>query len=433
MFFDPNQVNDLLNCKNCNERLDEPRLLPCGDNICSACAQSIKLNGKQYDCLVCSNKHKMPKSGLPKIKAIAEMLSFKTIDISRGKAFDSLKINLNDLFNKSNILKHRLDHRDDYVKEHCNEIRNKVQLATEEAILQINKFNERLIDKVDEYENDLIQLNTNNNELMEHFQKLIDEIDLFKIKTNEYLKEYNLNDDNLIKLNSNAIILRDKAETEIYSLNNSILDDRIMSFEPNKEVINQMILGELKITNVENLKSSILLDFEKKKDLMTLCEFPIDQKWNLIYRASQDGFEAANFHSECDNKPNTLVIIKSENGNIFGGYTEQSWNAGRDRFKADPKSFIFSLINNENKPLKIKVSKNGCIGRSIFWGPIFGGNIVDDCDIFINDKSNINLCHSNIGHSYTHPDYAYGSNEAKSFLVGSYQFKVSEIEVYTKH
>jgi len=208
MFFDPNQVNNLLNCKNCNERLDEPRLLPCGDNICSACAQSIKLNGKQYDCLVCSNKHKMPKSGLPKIKAIAEMLSFKTINISRGKAFDSLKINLNDLFNKSNIFKHRLGHRDDYVKEHCNEIRNKVQLATEEAILQINKFNERLIDKVDEYENDLIQLNTNNNELMEHFQKLIDEIDLFNIKTNEYLKEYNLNDDDLIKLNSNAIILR---------------------------------------------------------------------------------------------------------------------------------------------------------------------------------------------------------------------------------
>jgi len=36
------------------------------------------------------------------------------------------------------------------------------------------------------------------------------------------------------------------------------------------------------------------------KDLMTLCEFPVDQEWNLIYRASQDGFEASNFDSKCD-------------------------------------------------------------------------------------------------------------------------------------
>jgi hypothetical protein len=435
MFLDLNQVNNLLNCKNCNERLDEPRLLPCGDNICSACAQSIKLNGKQYDCLVCSNKHKMPKSGLHLNKVLVQMLSFKSIDISRGKAFNSLQVTLHDLFIKSNILKHRLGHRDDYVKEHCNEIRNKVQLATEEAILQINKFNERLIDKVDEYENDLIQLNTYKNELMKNFQKLIDEIDLFNIKTNEYLKEYNLNDDDLIKLNSNAIILRVKAETEIYSLNDAILDDRIMSFEPNKEVINQMILGELKITKVANLKSSILPVFENINDLMTLCEFPIDQKWNLIYRASQDGFEGSNFHAKCDNKPNTFIIIKSENGNVFGGYTEQSWS-GDVVYKADPKSFIFSLINLDNKPLKIKWSRKKGIYCYNKIGPVFGGGpfIGKVHDIRIEDQSNTNTdSYSNLGHSYTHPDYIEGSNKAKSFLAGSYNFKVSDIEVFTNN
>jgi hypothetical protein len=47
--------------------------------------------------------------------------------------------------------------------------------------------------------------------------------------------------------------------------------------------------------------------------------------------------------------------------------------------------------------------------------------------------SNINVVSfSNLGHSYTHPDYRQGSNEAKSFLAGSYNFQVTEIEVYTK-
>ncbi len=111
---------------------------------------------------------------------------------------------------------------------------------------------------------------------------------------------------------------------------------------------------------------------------MTLSEFPIDQKWTIIYRASQNGFKAANFHTKCDNKPNTLIIIKSKNGNQFGGYAEKSWT-----HKADPNSFIFSLINLENNPLKIKWSKNQGIYCDNNYGPIFGAY-----DLYIADKSN---------------------------------------------
>jgi hypothetical protein len=35
------------------------------------------------------------------------------------------------------------------------------------------------------------------------------------------------------------------------------------------------------------------------------------------------------------------IIIKSTNGNVFGGYTEQSWSG--IGFKADSSSFIFSF------------------------------------------------------------------------------------------
>ena len=39
---------------------------------------------------------------------------------------------------------------------------------------------------------------------------------------------------------------------------------------------------------------------------------------------------------------------------------------------------------------------------------------------------------SNLGFTYKHPQYAYGSNEAQSFLTGSNEFKLSKIEVYQK-
>ena len=62
-------------------------------------------------------------------------------------------------------------------------------------------------------------------------------------------------------------------------------------------------------------------------------------------------------------------------------------------------------------------------------GPIFG----DGHDICICDNSNTTASrYSNLGNTYKHPDYEYGSNEAESFLAGSYIFRIVEMDVYTK-
>ena len=49
-------------------------------------------------------------------------------------------------------------------------------------------------------------------------------------------------------------------------------------------------------------------------------------KWKLLYRASEHNYSAKSFHECCNDKGPTLVIIKSSEGWIFGGYTTQSWS-----------------------------------------------------------------------------------------------------------
>jgi hypothetical protein len=62
------------------------------------------------------------------------------------------------------------------------------------------------------------------------------------------------------------------------------------------------------------------------------------------------------------------------------------------------------------------------------YGPNFGL-----MDLRISSESNSNIYSgSNIGYSYKHPDYARESDEANSFLAGSNEFKVLEIEIYTR-
>ena len=66
----------------------------------------------------------------------------------------------------------------------------------------------------------------------------------------------------------------------------------------------------------------------------------------FLYKATEDGDDYSNFHLNCDNYNNTLVIIESNNGNIFGGFTTQMWNSSSNKNK-DEVSFKF--YNNRNR------------------------------------------------------------------------------------
>ena len=100
--------------------------------------------------------------------------------------------------------------------------------------------------------------------------------------------------------------------------------------------------------------------------------------------------------------------------------------------KPDPNAFVFSLINKDNRPLKVKCSPNNGIRCNNSCGPIFGGK-EGGSDLVIDDNSNRNNnSFSYFGHYYIHPDYEFESDKANSFLAGKHNFKVLEIEIYTK-
>jgi len=379
-------------------------------------------NDQMFECLVCKDKHDMPKNGFIINKSLSKILAIELTNVSRGGAYNSLMKLLDDIQKKLNILKLGINNGTDFVKEHCMNLRSDVQLKAEEVILKVNDLSSKIIEKIDEYEKDLIELNKNNTKSLDTFNAIAEELESFHIINTEYLNKNEVDDKKLKISNEEALNLVKKAELEINNLKNIIFDRNILKFERNNEKINESLLGTLK---TDKIIDSLIISNQEK--LFSLCEFPVGQKLNLIYRASQDGFEAVNFHKKCDNKPNTLTVIKTTNDYVFGGYTEQTWNS-IGGYKADPNSFIFSLINKDNKPIKIKWSQNYGIFCHNSYGPTFGGT-----DLIIADKSNTNLDSSSyLGRSYTHPDYAYGSNEAKSFLAGSNKFQISEIEVFTK-
>jgi hypothetical protein len=203
--------------------------------------------------------------------------------------------------------------------------------------------------------------------------------------------------------------------------------------------------------------------------LSELCQFPNGQKWRLLYRATRDGFGAKDFHQKCDDFNNTLVVIKSTEGNIFGGFTSKPWNcsATKDKFHykeiknsimklrhscfmatygyvQDASAFIFSLVNKDNKPFKtVYISDQGIFcdkdaGPSFgYCQPIFSNklNIKDyviHYDLRVSTDSNVDQSScSNFGHGFKNQEYQGGTHKANAILAGSYHFQNVEIEVFT--
>ncbi|KAL9951603.1 hypothetical protein ACROYT_G044298 [Oculina patagonica] len=78
------------------------------------------------------------------------------------------------------------------------------------------------------------------------------------------------------------------------------------------------------------------------RDLTTSNSFPV-----LLYRASRDGWTGANFHSCCDNKGPTVIVVKGgsyiKQYYTFGVYEEEDWEGVSEGYTKD--SILYSCLN----------------------------------------------------------------------------------------
>jgi len=154
-------------------------------------------------------------------------------------------------------------------------------------------------------------------------------------------------------------------------------------------------------------------------------------KWKLSWRGSRDGFGAKIFHSLCDCKGESVVVIKTdeeERGYLFGGYSSVSWDASKHGTDENgPGSFIFTFTNPHRiPPTKYSLEENQ---KAVFHdeneGPIFGYS-----DIQVASNCNVG------GYSsYTNfPSYYVDTTgKEKKTFTGDYYFTVGDIEVFTRN
>jgi hypothetical protein len=152
------------------------------------------------------------------------------------------------------------------------------------------------------------------------------------------------------------------------------------------------------------------------------------KKFSLLYRGSRDGFGSEAFHERCDGHPETLTIVQTQTGYIFGGYTPLAWASGGGYIADDGvRSFIFTVKNPHGLSPRIFRLKQDMKQYSVWctsgYGPTFGGG--NDICIY-NHCNTSNSNYVNLGHSYNNDT----GMDGRTLLAGESNFTVQELEVF---
>lgn len=137
------------------------------------------------------------------------------------------------------------------------------------------------------------------------------------------------------------------------TINKSSLTSLIQEFDEKKKIFEN--LKQIQISYLEKRNKifpgskpfSRIISFQELNQLEKLSGTLVA---SLCYRYSTDGPTPSKFHEKCDQYKGTLTIIKTKEGEIFGGYTSESWDG--DTQKKDNKAFLFNINNKKQYPVK---------------------------------------------------------------------------------
>ena len=320
-----------------------------------------------------------------------------------------------------------------------------------------NKFDPELINKINNHENLITKLQTKLNKIQD--EKQIDNSS--KNKLSDIEKQSN----NLKSKVDSLITLTKKLENDNKELNSKTndLSNKFsqISVVPNPQfqsrkisnpktkyyrtIENQNINQEMSYYNRTNPNINTNLNLSKDSFNSKIVNFSditflqnrimqINPKirevfFSLVYRASEDGDKAANFHQKCDRIGPNVVLIKTKKGSVFGGFTFRNWeHLARDTdvnrpnlgsASRDSNAFGFNVnkqkIYNNEKPNEFAIWCN----RN--FGPTFKNNLFQIFDHSLKKGGYCNLRkNSNFGGQLF--DYEISGGEPK--------FKIDELEVF---
>eukprot|EP00347_Sterkiella_histriomuscorum_P009792 403339876 len=175
----------------------------------------------------------------------------------------------------------------------------------------------------------------------------------------------------------------------------------------------------------QNFRNLVDKELQESFVLRTAFGNQFKIEYNLLYKATNDGFADTNYKNKCYQKNNLIIFVLSEFDQVFGGFLSETLKQ-TNGYIADKGAFLFQLTKrqlmfqyqNHNNSYYDGSGKHASFGKG------------DDLYLSSNCDKN-NSSYSCLGNTYQPPEgIQSGTEEANSQLAGQQKFRVLEIEVY---
>jgi TLD len=131
----------------------------------------------------------------------------------------------------------------------------------------------------------------------------------------------------------------------------------VSSFAPQKSSLSSRILSSKLnsmvnwISGVTNSPPSKPLLTESLKSALTAGTSLQDKELDCVYKASNDGWSAIDFHKSVDERGSGLVVALSRSGQVFGGFNPLGWRSTDDYYQSNAAFLWYSDMNGDKATL----------------------------------------------------------------------------------
>jgi hypothetical protein len=160
-----NAVDTILACKLCEQILDKPVNLPCGETICGH-HEALFRDSNTSKCEFCDKEHKLQENEHFPPNKIAELILEVEINkLNLCEDYNQAHTNVEHLNQLKDLYEEIKTNSKEFISQKFEQMRKRVRMIREEIIQKVNECSEKIISDIDAYENEC-QANLSANKLL---------------------------------------------------------------------------------------------------------------------------------------------------------------------------------------------------------------------------------------------------------------------------
>jgi hypothetical protein len=279
MFYQAEKIDSILICKICDNKMVDPRLLPCGMSVCHRCVDIIaETDKKKIKCQNCAKIHEIPDEGFYINQIVIEMLKCEAKEVLQSNQIVEFKKLLETLNGTKQAIESTMESGDAKIRDHCDKVRNDMQLAIEQAHAKLDEFHKDFMEEIDNHEKEcqakfkLIRQNKVD------IDKALRESNELLSKSNRLLNQFKIDQTQLSTLFESAHLLQTKLEQIKDVIQREMFNESLLKFEKQKSfdsnVIGKIVKQNIELYFLENIEKMRELDFASKTEYTTYFSIP---------------------------------------------------------------------------------------------------------------------------------------------------------------